>query len=240
MKLNQLQQLIREEILKEIRVERPIQLIKVDNGYELAIGPYMTHKNIGHKPLPGYKSMPGGIGWKISDSDEYTYIDIPYADFGGGVDPEEEEEEYNMWEEELATLKGILDQYGVPYKRYGNGFKIPVDVISNWNDIKILKEIKVDRGIILTPEGEELAKKWGEFSTLTEKFINDWDGFYDAVNKDYDMGMWCYEAMNNGLLGGGKALSLIDYGRYLDSLNHTYLEMAELEDLKKAGLIILN
>ena len=105
---------------------------------------------------------------------------------------------------------------------------------------EILKEIKVDRGIILTPEGEELAKKWGEFSTLTEKFIDDWDGFNDAVNKNYDMGMWCYEAMNNGLLGGGKALSLIDYGKYLDSLNHTYLEMAELEDLKKAGLIILN
>ena len=240
MKLNQLQQLIREEILKEIRVERPIQLIKVDGGYELAIGPYMTHENIGYEPLPGYKSMPGDIGDDISKSDEYIYINVPEPGFGGGVDPEEAEEAYDIWEKELATLKEILDQYGVPYTEYDGGFKIPVDVISNWNDIEIINEIKVDRGIILTPEGEELAKKWGEFNILTEKFIDDWDGFNDAVNKNYDMGMWCYEAMNNSLLGGGKALSLIDYGRYLDSLNHTYLEMAELEDLKKAGLIILN
>ena len=103
---------------------------------------------------------------------------------------------------------------------------------------EIFNEIKVEKGqIILTPKGEKLAKDWNTFNTLMETFVDDWDEFMDAASPNYDMGLWCYESINNGLLGDGKVLYLSSYQKFLDDPNHSYLELAELKDLQKAEFI---
>ena len=102
---------------------------------------------------------------------------------------------------------------------------------------EIFNEIRVERGMMLTPKGEELAQDWKTFSDLSTNFIYDWDGFNDSVNEQYNFGMWCYECINNRLLGDKKIMSMANYEYYLENPAYSFLELAEIDDLKANGLL---
>ena len=102
---------------------------------------------------------------------------------------------------------------------------------------EIFNEIRVERGMMLTPKGEELAQDWKTFSDLSHTFVENFDQFYDAVDIQYDLGMWCYECINNRLLGDKKIMSMANYEYYLENPAYSFLELAEIDDLKANGLL---
>ena len=70
MKLNILKQIIKEEILKEIRVQPPIplELVEVPGGYELLVGNEYRTNDHSYERLQNYKELPGYV-------DDELYVD---------------------------------------------------------------------------------------------------------------------------------------------------------------------
>lgn len=146
MKLNRLKQIIKEEILKEIKVQppAPLELIRVpDQGWELLVGnEYRTNEH--STPLQNYKELPGYVDDDFWEDDEFINLINSEPSFGGGASEAEIENSYNIWEDELRKIQNVLKKYNVEYEYRGDEvFKIPVDQIRNWSKIEIIDEIRV-------------------------------------------------------------------------------------------------
>jgi hypothetical protein len=62
--------------LREIKVEapKPLKLIRVPNGYELAIGPYITNYRLRRMPPPGYEIIPGFVDAYIGKENDREFL----------------------------------------------------------------------------------------------------------------------------------------------------------------------
>ena len=137
--------------LTEIKPVNPAsaRIVELPNGeWELAIGNYMTteysneielHNNVYRVKtyLSGYESMPGEVDSDASIDDEYLKVYIHEPSFGGGASDKEVDDAYDMWDEDIAQFKSILNKYGVKYEYDGGEvFEIPTNYINNWSKLK--------------------------------------------------------------------------------------------------------
>ena len=194
MKLNILKQIIKEEILKEIRVQPPIplELVEVPGGYELLVGNEYRTNDHSYERLQNYKELPGYVDDELYEDDKFISLINPEPSFGGGASEAEIDDSYNIWTNELMKIQNVFEKYNVKYEYDGGEvFRIPVDQIRNWSKIEIIDEIKaqapgsygitVDGEIINLPSDERSLNCFG--FNLREIIINDKDlGFFHCGN----------------------------------------------------------
>jgi hypothetical protein len=136
MKLSKLKQLIKEEFLREIKIEapKPLKLIRVPNGYELAIGPYITNYRLRRTPPPGYEIMPGFVDAYIDERDSEDNGEFIFT----VVEPLEELEKQSV-----DKIYQIFNKFNVKFEFIEpHYFLIPFSQASFQDEIN---EIKVEK-----------------------------------------------------------------------------------------------
>jgi hypothetical protein len=127
MKLSVLKQLIKEEFLREIKVDtRRAKLVKVGNNWELAVGDYITMSYEASFNMPaGYKLMPAVLPRLFQEGNNIHLL--VYYDLDNEI----------VYESDIDKIKSILDSNRVEYSyddEENNGdFIISTDQIANWD-----------------------------------------------------------------------------------------------------------
>lgn len=144
MKLSKLKQLIKEEFLREIKVEvpKPLKLIRVPNGYELVIGPYITNYRLRRTPPPGYEIIPGFVDAYIDDENDgeflFTVIE-PLKE----LEKQSVDKIYQIFNKFNVKFKFIEPNYFlIPFSQASfqdeiNEIKVAPPVPSEWKQIQV-------------------------------------------------------------------------------------------------------
>jgi len=208
-------------IMKEIIVRSPssLKIIKIgDNNWGLVVnGKYLFADTYHHPSRPEidkYKTVYAQIDVEEDNNgDEYLYVYIPEPSFGGGGDPDEINDAYDEFEEDLAIAEEVLTPY--IFRKRGDSYDIKLDRISNIDLIPTINENKIneaDSGITIRARAicfpmlvHELIKGLYELVSL-QGFKGDKAANQAVVDKvdllknepsDIRYGKFIFDALNN-------------------------------------------
>jgi hypothetical protein len=208
-------------IMKEIIVRSPssLKIIKIgDNNWGLVVnGKYLFADTYHHPSRPEidkYKTVYAQIDVEEDNNgDEYLYVYIPEPSFGGGGDPDEINDAYDEFEEDLAIAEEVLTPY--IFRKRGDSYDIKLDRISNIDLIPTINENKIneaDSGITIRARAicfpmlvHELIKGLYELASL-QGFKGDKAANQAVVDKvdllknepsDIRYGKFIFDALNN-------------------------------------------
>jgi hypothetical protein len=155
-------------MFNEIKINNPTSLRIIKFGDDdwglLANSKYLfadTYHSPNRPELDKYEIIYAqvDIEGNMDDPNEYLEVHIPEPSFGGGGDPEEIDEAYDEWENNLDIAEQVLLSHSFYSIIYEGVYKIKLNRISGTNLIPTLDEIKInkprDTRYYLTPRFKE-------------------------------------------------------------------------------------
>jgi len=141
-------------IIKEIRVNSPysLRIIKIGNDdWGLVVNDEYLFADTYHHPsrpeIDKYKTIYAqvDIDGDMDHPDEYLNVYLPEPSFGGGGDPDEINDAYDQFEEDLAIAEEVLAPYSFQKRR--DSYNIKLNRISNIDLIPTINEIRVNNPV---------------------------------------------------------------------------------------------